>query len=89
MKSVPDGNLRYLVPLGEFKAYRIDGTQIPIDQIAKILSSPKHVFASTNFPEGFKGLDPYFRSVFNNEVLLLELPSSIESKYKDSAPQNR
>lgn len=88
-KSVPDGNLRYVVPLTELKAFRLDGTPLPVDQLAKILSSPKHVFASIYFPAGFKGLDPYFRSVFNNDVLLLELPESIESQYKEAASENR
>jgi hypothetical protein len=84
-ESVPDGNFRYIVPVAELKAFKMDGKKIPSEQIAKMLGTPQHVFVSIYFEEDFPGLDPYFRSVFKPEVFLLVLPPTIEvgDKYKD------
>ena len=84
-ESIPDGNLRYIVPVAELKAFKMDGKKIPSEQIAKMLATPQHVFVSIYFGEDFPGLDPYFQSVFKPEVFVLVLPATLEvdAKYKD------
>jgi len=77
--SIPDGVDRYTIPISKIKGWYIDGIVLTPEILAKELKTPKHVFVSEFLHDDFAGLDPYFRSVFQSQVIFLCIPSGTQS----------
>ncbi len=80
---IPDGTKRYIIPIDELVAKKLDGTDFPASQLAKYLKNPQQVFVSS-IPD-FPGIDVYYQSVFKPDTILIRIPSEseVDAKYSD------
>lgn len=80
---IPDGTKRYLVPISELVAKKLDGTDVSPSQLAKSLKNPQQVFVSST-PD-FPGIDVYYQNVFKPDTMLIRIPieTEVNAKYSD------